>query len=178
MTELRDELFKAREDTLKEIVRQGESFLATQVQLAVAADTRAMTFAGIMATAASLVGGGTFGLLVANKVDHYAVAGAGLTVGFLLSMAFAHMAAMPVDIGIAGRGPEKWAKSINGGDLTMQIALADTAQACSESILSNAVIFKRNGCWMKASFWIAWASLILALLTGLFWPWVQGLFAS
>lgn len=96
-------------DLAATVLKQGEVRLAAQLQIALAADSRATTFASILiAVAAILLGFG--GDQATGKTPDFPLAIGALGAGILLliSAAICVTAARPIKFDLAGAVPENW----------------------------------------------------------------------
>lgn len=107
-----DELRLLSDDVLAEVVREAEARLQAQLQIATAADQRALTFAGFQIAAATAALAGGVALLNAPTPDFSL---ATLAVLFALAMlagaGCAMLTAWPRKFAIPGNEPAHWAPS-------------------------------------------------------------------
>ena len=96
------------EDTARQIMAQGETFMQAQLQAAIAADSRATTMAGLYITLALAVLAAGFGY--SDITDSNSALLAGLLAGiFLIAAAvFANWSARPCDFYFPGNQPSQW----------------------------------------------------------------------
>lgn len=148
----------ASEKMLAEIIRQAEARLQAQLTAAIAADQRAMTFAGLMVAASAAIIGAALGLSRDADVALPTIA----TSFFLFAAAvLAVIAARPIDWDFTGNTPSSWVRSISNGQ-TLREALADTADFYAEMIAENDLAIAKAAFWIKLSM----ASALVALLMG------------
>lgn len=120
----------ADEAKLTEILRQAESRLGSQLSVGIAADQRAMTFAGILSA------------IAAALVAYGAEKGAGIslivmTALLLLGAASAAWAARPIPWSIYGTAPSDWIDDIAEGKDDLKSAKAAMADFYDEMIGKN-----------------------------------------
>ena len=96
------------EDTARQIMAQGETFMQAQLQAAIAADGRATTVAGLYITLALAVLAAGFGY--SDNADSNSALLAGLFAGtFLIAAAvFASWSARPCNFYFPGNQPSQW----------------------------------------------------------------------
>lgn len=96
------------EDTARQIMAQGETFMQAQLQAAIAADGRATTMSGLYITLALAVLASGFGYWDSAKSSSALLAG--LFAGILLIIAaiFASWSARPCDFYFPGNQPSQW----------------------------------------------------------------------
>lgn len=156
----------ASSDTLREIKREAEAYLAAQLQAGIAADQRAMSFVGLMAAAAVVVAGGGGSLLLADKPN--ALIGwicLVIAIGFAAAMGLAAVSARPVNFWYSGSMPIDWQ-----GDIASNIAYSDSLPEqlvnLNQRLKENNATLKHNA---RVMFWaiiVAWTSLFLGGLAG------------
>lgn len=144
----------APEEKLDLIISQAEDRLQAQLQIGVASDQRAMTFAGIVAAlAAALVAVG------AEKGVSLPVAV--MLVLLLFSVGAALFAAQPVAWEIPGNTPASWVDDIADGTDDLKSAKAAMASFYAEMISDNARCATSTASLLRAA-------LIAALLAPVF----------
>jgi len=134
------------DDLIREATRNGEERLRVQMQIALAADQRAVSLGGILAAAASVVLG--FLLTDANRLD-----GATsyiclfLSVGLCSASVLAFYSVRPVSMRFAGNKPSNWRDDIESDKpivdaLLEQMSHIDNAIDLNEAVInSNAKAF-------------------------------------
>jgi hypothetical protein len=137
-------LAKADEPTLKEIVREAESFLEAQLKAGLAADARAMTLAGFVAAILSISVAGT-GLMVAARIPiwPHAIATIVLAIFLCLALASTVYAARPTHWSYTGNNPKFWISDIEKGRSLNQ-ALVGQASLYARGITKNKEILDEN----------------------------------
>jgi hypothetical protein len=147
----------ATDKMLAEIVREAEARLQAQLTAAIAADQRAMTFAGLMVAAAAAMIGAALG--VSREAD---VTLPTIVTGLFLFAAavLAVVAARPVAWDFTGNTPSAWVKSIADGD-SLHTALSDMASFYAEMIEANEIAIANAAYWIRLSMGSALASLVI-----------------
>ena len=161
---LADQLKAASKDTLGEIVREAESCLNAQLTAAIAADQRALSFAGLLAVAAVLTAGAGGSLLIGEPVN--ALLGwvaISVTGALLIAMLCAIWSARPVTFQFPGNDPAGWIDDIGGGK-SLHDSMAEMAAHYSGMLEGNRKSMKVNGLLMMASFIVAWGGLVLGAI--------------
>jgi hypothetical protein len=156
---LADELAKADEKTLREILRQAESYLSAQLTAGIAADQRAIAFSGVVAAAAAIIAGGGIALLQSDHSILLAWLGLSVSGGLLTAMFFAMRTAMPAGFWYVGNNPSEWVQDIQGGK-TWEMSCAEQAAHYAEMIAENNAMMSRNGTRMRVAVWTCWATLV------------------
>lgn len=155
-----------------EAIREGEARLQSQLEVATAADSRALTWGGLLVAAVTGSLGAGLALLGKSHPDYLLSAIAlALATAFLVASQKVLATVDPQKFHLPGNTPAHWPPSewgCNGTD-NRKIAQArvEQAEALSNAIESNAVAANRNAEKMRASFGIvrvATATAALALL--------------
>jgi hypothetical protein len=147
-------------EVLGEIIREAEARLQAQLTAAVAADQRAMTFAGLLLAAAAAMIGAVLGASpnATITVPIFATA-----LGLFASAIFAVAAARPVYWDFVGNTPTSWVRSIADGQ-SLQGALADMADFYAEMIEENENAIARAAFSIRVSMVGALISLLIGLI--------------
>jgi hypothetical protein len=149
--------------TLDEILREAEQRLEDQLTAGTAADQRAVTFAGLMATAVAAIITITAGLKGADRIATLAV-GTGLSVAALAAL----WSARPTSWAFRGTSPTEWI-----GDIEKSQALitskAEMAAHYGGGIGRNARAMTQAAGWMRVSLIVTG----LTLSGALFWAWLR-----
>lgn len=160
-------------DVLKEIVREGEAKLAAQLQVATAADQRALTILGFQVTALIAVAGGIFALVLNNKPDKSIIAVASiLALGLLISIFYSHASVFPKSFCFPGNSPKNWFvedwhtsfRDEQAADL--KSAMAEQCYCLYTGIRDNDKIMELNASSIKISTSCMMTSTILAFIYG------------
>lgn len=146
-------------EVLGEIIREAEARLQAQLTAAVAADQRAMTFAGLMLAAAAAMIGAVLGASpdATITVPIFATA-----LGLFGSSILAAIGARPVQWDFVGNSPRSWVSSVANGQ-SLQAGLADMADFYADMIDDNETAIARAAFWIRLSM----CGALIALLIGL-----------
>lgn len=158
------------EEVLAEVVREGELLLSSQLQAGIAADQRALTFAGFATTAA----GAVFGLVIANPVPKevlpptfVAVLGLGLAAALLVAVVMAILSALPRQFFFPGNEPANWAPEHwslpPSARRTLKAARIEQAQVLQTMISANKAGAERQAQLIRRAVWLAFGAAIAAL---------------
>jgi len=135
---------KADAETVKEIVRGGEAYLAGQVRFATSADQRAVVLAGVFIAAGTAIIGA---LVAAMTVD---VAAAALVVGgaawalcLMMGGALCISTALPVKFYMPGNHPRNWYRDV-AADRPLVESLGEVAEYTQEEIEGNDRLSEAN----------------------------------
>lgn len=157
-------LEKAEEETLQEIIREAESFLANQLTSGIAADQRALAFGGALAAGAIVVFGAGASVLLGDKIPHQIGWMAIVVSGLLLFSVYkAVKSAMPSEFYFVGNSPREWVEDVKNKK-PLKESLAEQAQHYAENIEANSQILGANVKQMRDAIWLAWGSLIVGAL--------------
>ncbi len=158
------------EDVLAEVVREGELLLSSQLQAGIAADQRALTFAGFATTAA----GAVFGLVIANPMPKdvlpptlVAVLGLTLATALLVAVVMAILSALPRQFFFPGNEPVNWAPEYwslpASAPRTLKAARVEQAQVLQAMITANKAGAERQAKLIRHAVWLAFGAAIAAL---------------
>jgi hypothetical protein len=137
-------LADADEATLREIVREAESYLDAQLKSGLEADKRAMTLAAILAAVISFMVGGTASMIAAEVPIWPQISGVFILVGFLIAALFAAIhAARPTPFGYVGNDPKFWVADV-ANKKPLKVSLAEQASFYSRDISANADCLDEN----------------------------------
>ena len=158
--DLADQLKGAREDTLSEIVREAESRLNAQLTAAIAADQRALSFAGLLAVAAVLTASAGGSLLI-GEAENALLGWVAISVtgAFVIAMLCAILSARPASFQFLGNDPAEWVGDISANK-SLHESLAEMAAHYNEMLAHNRKLMKVNGLLMSLSFIVAWGGLV------------------
>ncbi|NQY59921.1 hypothetical protein [Cognatishimia sp.] len=149
-----------KKQLILEAYRRSEARLSAQQQLAIAADQRAVTFAGIIFAAAMVLTG-----IVANSDDAGSLI---FTVILLLVSAFCSAwSALPADFGVVGGRYDDMEEDIHSDSNSLKV-LEEIGAHNDEHIRDNDIIMNGNGTMMKTSFFFAVIAPLPALLVEFF----------
>jgi hypothetical protein len=155
---LADELAKAEEKTLQEILRQAGSYLSAQLTAGIAADQRALAFIGVIATASALVAAASIAVMQTGSDLWLAYIGVVVTIGFLVAMRFAMRSAMPTKFWYVGNSPDQWLSDVQENK-TWTRSCAEQAASYADMIADNSKLLKENSASMRTAIWICWSTL-------------------
>jgi hypothetical protein len=145
----------------RDILAQGELFLQTQFQSAVASDQRATTMAGLLITVSTAIFAGVVTLW--DKLTQDALNGGLVSAVTLLAAAFAAAwAARPIDFWYPGSRPEQWYHGRTQDSTKMIGGQAENVQMAIEE---NEAFMAGNQTAIRASFVLALVSPLLGLAT-------------
>jgi hypothetical protein len=104
---------RANKETLKEIIREAESYLAAQLTASLAANARALSLTGFLATVTVVLAGAGLNLILAtpSRVALGLIC-CGVAAGFTGAMWVSIRAAMPTRFWFVGNSPEMWIADI------------------------------------------------------------------
>lgn len=148
----------ASDEKLKLILRQAEERLAAQLQVALAADQRAMTFASILLAAAAV-------LIAWDGTDTLWWPKLILIAAFTVAGGFSLWAASPIGWELVGNTPEAWVEDIaegNAGDDAKHSANAAMAAHYAKMIGDNEMSLTGNANWFRTAKAISFVGVLLA----------------
>jgi hypothetical protein len=164
------------DDVLAEIVREGETRVLAQLQIATAADQRALTFAGFLVAAATAALGGGIALMKATNPDPILAAVAFVfAFGALIGSGLAMVTVWPRKFAIPGNEPINWLPAEwrwqNKG-FSLKEARVEQACCLQEAILKNQRAARKAAELMHWSMYasagsVAAAGLVLLLILAL-----------
>lgn len=153
----KDQYVAADEAKLDEIIRQAESRLSAQLSLAIAADQRAMTFAGILATGcAALIGWAISQDLDGSRLPAVLM----MIVGTMVAAGCALWSASPIAWDIPGNTPEMWIDDIAEGKDDLKSAKAAMADYYADMIAWNSRQMATNANWLRGAMLIIFFTLL------------------
>jgi hypothetical protein len=163
-----NDLGRLEDEVLKEVVREAEARLGAQLQIATAADQRALTFAGfLIATATAALGAG-LALLTRVPTDFtLAAVSLGFALGILAAAAIAMYTIWPRTFAIPGNEPENWLPenwASGGNDLTIKRARVEQATCLQDMLKRNAVAARTAAKRMRLSMAVSAACVAVAAL--------------
>lgn len=160
----KDQYVGADETKLTRINELAESRLAAQLSIALAADQRAMTFAGIVSAGAAA--------LIAWASSH-SRGEAALTPIFVMIVALvvaagmALWAANPIAWDAPGDTPASWVEDIADGQDDWESNLAAMADWRADMIEQNRVRSNTNANWLRGSMIVTFVGLVVGSLLAL-----------
>ena len=136
--------------------------LQGQLAAAVAADQRALVFAGFLVAASAALGGAAATVLTGTALDHYlgklAFFAAG---GMLVAMTFALVAARPTRWFFAGAQPADWRNDLRSGKPEI-VQVEELLTDMDRRLRKNDRAMKINGRWITTSAITALATLLVS----------------
>ena len=155
-----DSLFsKASRGQIDQILAHAESYLNAQLTSALAADQRALVYAGFLAAGVvALVGGGTT-LLIDVKSPFLGYTAFAMALGLTISMALAVYAARPTGFEFVGNKPDQWVADVAIGKPLIE-SLREQAVHYDAMIGSNADLLRDNCRWLTRAQWLSVATLV------------------
>jgi|SRR5579862_494873 len=149
----------ASKETLTEIIREAESYLAAQLSAGLAANARAMSLTGFLATATAVITGAAVNLLM-TATPHTAlgVICIGVSIAFLLSTWLAILAASPTRFWYVGNSPARWLQDIKEGK-SLENSLSEMASFYSSMIDDNTECMALSNSRLTLAMTIAWTAL-------------------
>jgi len=143
---------------IDEIVRQAEERLKMQVQMALAADSRACLVA-------SLQGAGAVALIVAatEKLTGRPLSGMiGAACVLVIGAVCAIIAARPIEFGMIGTYPSNWLDAVHDNE-DLKEGKAGYAKLLDKYLKLNDAAMRQNNKWLRRSFWVGVTAPIVAL---------------
>ena len=153
----KDEITEA---TAKEILRQGEQYLQSQLSLAIAADQRAATLLAVFTTGAIA----SLGFSFIQKDDLAAAIGAGVAGLVLVAAAVLCVISLrPVAMYGVGNEPKQWFDT-SAATAALADALVGEANNCQTRIEHNQQVLKSNASRFKKGAALGCAAPIIGLV--------------
>ena len=147
------------------VLKQGELRLSAQLQLALAADQRAVTSAAILVAVASAAMGFAGEQASDTNTDvPFAVALLIAGVSLLVSAGFCVRVAWPVKFALAGAVPENWWTD-GVAAKPLEVCLLKESNNYSGRINDNRVIINRNAALLRKGMYLACASPVIGLVS-------------
>jgi hypothetical protein len=150
------------EELIREARRNGETYLSTQIELALAADQRAMTLGGILAATSSIVLGFALSGLSSSSATFFALV---LSLALAISCALAFYSARPAAISPPGNLPSGWYEDISQ-NTPLAAALLEDLAVIQRSIEKNSRLIEGNARWLRAALIIAAMAVIFTPIIG------------
>lgn len=146
-------------ELVDEIIRQAELRLDAQLSAALAADQRAMTFAGLLFAGVAVLLGGGLGISPGSPQTTPIFA---MAIGFTLAAACACWSARPSPWHFAGNFPASWTDDVSNG-LSLEESKREMASNFQELLEFNEAQLTSAARWMRASMIIALLTVIAGL---------------
>lgn len=150
---------------IREALRNGEDYLRSQVDVALASDQRALGLGGILVAAASVV----LSVALAGEGVPLALKSGSvlMSLGLAISGSLAFYAARPVMFNCVGNVPSGWKKDIET-DRPLRDALVEELKFIDESIRDNSAIISRNAAVLKLSMALGALTVMASAAAGAF----------
>ena len=152
------------DDLIREAMRNGEDYLRTQMQIALAADQRAISLGGILAAAASVVLGFLF-TDTDRLTDALSYVCLFLSIGLGIASGLAFYAARPVPMKSIGNTPSNWYEDIKN-ERPLSEAILEEVHYIDKSIIENTIIIEKNAEFFKFAMITAAATVVISALAG------------
>ena len=155
-----------RLDVVQEIVREAEARLSAQLQTAIAADQRSMTFAAIAgsASAAAIAGAGGLFFVESLKGQSLFYGALALSAMFFAASLLAALSARPTDWEFVGNVPSAWVDDVKDGKF-LKASLAEMAEHYDCMILSNRKSMLKSAKLFNVAMWLAVTACPSAIAT-------------
>lgn len=155
---IKSPLEKATREQLEQILARAEMYLSAQLQSGIAADQRALVFAGFLATGVIALLGAAGALLI-NQTSSAGYIAVGTAIGLLVALALSIYASRPVDFEFPGNNPCAWEGDIDS-NMPLTKSLAGQALHYDHMILVNNAILEKNCGYLASSMYVAFGSLL------------------
>lgn len=160
---------KADPQMAERVVREGESYLSGQLQLATSADQRAAVLAGVFAASGTAVLAGLIALTASDlrisEVYPIYLGGFAAVAMLLGAAALCISAIFPVGFWLPGNEPKSWYRDIESGK-KISDALGEEAEHIQEKIAENRNTTKNNAKRFK---WGAMLGITAPVLGAAIW---------
>jgi hypothetical protein len=156
---LSERIKSAELPVLQEVLREAELYLAAQLTSAIAADSRAYTFAGAVAATAVLLVGASYSATVGTHVSgHLAITSFGVASALFVSAWMAVVSARSIRFEFAGNEPCKWISDVEEGRPLVH-SIAEQCEHYDTMIAQNSREIERNGRLFNSAVNIALCSI-------------------
>jgi hypothetical protein len=167
LTGLANDLKNADENMLREIIREAELFLDSQLTAGTAADQRAVTFSSVLAaTAAVLIGGFVASFATTAPTIKLAWVVFPMSAGLIIATVFSTLACRPTEWRYPGSNPRHWAEDAKA-KVSMVDALAEQAGLYAIAIGKNKDVLEKNARLMKWALQTSGLTLLLGTVAGI-----------
>ena len=141
---LADQLESTDMETLREIIRNSESYLSAQLTSAIAADQRALAMSGYLSAAVVVLVGGAAGLALASEPNYLLSAVTFCTAAILfLALNLAIKSARPSNFEFPGNIASSWSQDIAEGK-PLSRSLAEQCEHYDGMALANNELMQKN----------------------------------
>jgi hypothetical protein len=151
------------QELIREARKNGQEYIQTQIQFALAADQRALSLGAISAAASSILIG--FALEIEQLAGGVVLTF--LSVALAISCLLAFYSARPVNLKPLGNRPASWKSDIES-DKPISAALSEDLWVLERSIQHNSNVIEKNAAFLKAALLVSGASVFAAAIAGLF----------
>jgi hypothetical protein len=142
-------------DLVEEVISQAKDLLQAQLTVAIAADQRAMTFAGLLLAGIAVLIGTADRTSGISQVPELVV----LTIGFAIAAALACWSARPVPWHLGGDYPSSWKGDVEA-KLSLHQTRAESAANFESMLRENEASIQSAALYMRMSMLVALASAI------------------
>lgn len=150
-------------ETIKEIIRQAEAYLDSQLSAGIAADSRATAFSSILAAALAVMAAGAGSLLIAGpKYQTLVFPYIPLFIYFLAALWSAVQACKPSSFDYKGNNPDQWIED-SLKDRNLRESLAEQAIHYASSITDNNTILAAAAENMRKALLMAFCGVLWGL---------------
>ena len=147
---------------LREIIREAEIFLDSQLRAGLASDQRAITFASIVAAATAVLLGAVVTIAATNAAAlNIAIALVPVILCFMISLACAFLVSRPTKFYYGGSSPRHWLEDVTQ-KRSLPVALAGQAKLYAEGISKNSRLLTGNAWLMRFALFWAGAGLMVS----------------
>lgn len=151
-------------ELLRYAVGAAEARVGAQLSAGLAADQRALVFAGFLVAGIVAAGGGIAALLSAAAPDIALLVVGGLVAIMLLAaLALAIYSARPVGWWLVGHDPADWQEDIANG-MPLEKTLPELAEVLDRRVKENRAELKRNSRCLLWAGWMAFAALVAGIM--------------
>lgn len=177
MTDLVELLKSAPKELLEEIIRESEITLDAQLSAGTAADARAFTLLGYVATIAVVLVGASFTLQISNT-QHVglSILSFACAFGCIISSWFLYQSGKPTDWEYAGNSAKNWRTDLLN-KIPLNNALAEQCAHYSEAIATNNRTLEASAKHFDSAVKALLATLVLGGLSSVFF-WLDALIIS
>ncbi|KZE14078.1 MULTISPECIES: hypothetical protein [Sphingomonas] len=160
------DLYESADDaTLSEISRHAESLLASQLQTAIAADQRALTFSGLLVAGVAAI------IAVAAGTSRPALPLVLMATLLGLAAVCSLWSARPTRWFFVGTAPVNWEADLTDPEKTLRRSKAEMVAHYDSGLYQNAEAIRHAAWAMRSALVLTGAALWVAII----WAWAQAL---